>query len=102
VRAHALEALGHLLPNAPRDDAVAAAIVAALDDESVEIRFWSIFAAAVILVPEAASTLRRIAADDRSELSGWWPLATEAEWALRVLAGDPDADAVLPTLAPSN
>jgi hypothetical protein len=47
-------------------------------------------------VRAAEPRLRVLAAEDQREVEHWWPVATEAEWALRVLAGDPDAEDVLP------
>jgi HEAT repeat protein len=102
VRGHAAEALGHLLPFAPRDELVARAVMKGLDDPSADVRFWSAFAAATVPVPEAAPRLRTLAAEDEADVQGWWPIATEAEWALRVLDGDPNADDVLTTYPSPN
>jgi HEAT repeat protein len=90
VRAYAAEALGHLLPGAPVLAPVRTAILAALRDESPEIRFWSAFAAGVLGLQEARRQLAALAETDHRLVRGWWSVAEEAEWALRLLDGEED------------
>ena len=39
---------------------------------------------------EARPQLTRMAASDEAVVEGWWSVREEAEWALRVLAGEED------------
>jgi HEAT repeat protein len=95
VRAHAAEALGHIRAvEAPSNPEVANAVLAGLDADNAEVRFFSIFAAAILGIAEATSRLQELTDDHETVL---WPIATEARWALRRLAGDPEADDELPT-----
>lgn len=97
VRGYAAEALGHLLQFRPRDEKAERVVMNGLENASADVRFWSAFASATIPVQEAAPKLRTLAAEDTAEVDGWWAVATEAEWALRTLEGDPRADDLLPT-----
>jgi HEAT repeat protein len=90
VRAYAAEALGHLLQHEPVFAEVRTAILAALRDPAAEVRFWSAFAAGVLGLQETRPYLVHLADTDGAEVDGWWTVAEEAEWALRVLNGEED------------
>jgi HEAT repeat protein len=87
VRAHAAEALGHLLQHQPVLAEVRAPLVAGLLDPDPEVRFWCAFAAGALGLQESRARLQRLLADD-TPVEGWWTLAQEAEWALRCLDGE--------------
>jgi len=89
VRAHAAEALGHLLQHQPVLADVRTTIVTCLRDPEPEVRFWSAFAAGVLGLQESRPQLERLTGDE-TEIEGWWTLAEEAEWALRCLDGEDD------------
>jgi HEAT repeat protein len=90
VRAYAAEALGHLLQYNPVLAEVRTAIRIGLRDPAAEVRFWSAFAAGVLGLQEARPHLVHLADTDGEEIDGWWTVAEEAEWALRVLNGEED------------
>jgi HEAT repeat protein len=90
VRAYAAEAIGHLLQHEPVFADVRAAIRLGLRDAAPEVRFWSAFAAAVLGLQETRPYLLHLADTDGAEIDGWWSVAEEAEWALRVLDGEED------------
>jgi HEAT repeat protein len=90
VRAYAAEALGHLLQHDSVLAEVRTAIQAGLRDPAAEIRFWSAFAAGVLGLQETRPYLLHLAASDEETLPGWWSVAEEADWALRVLDGEED------------
>jgi HEAT repeat protein len=87
VRAHAAEALGHLLQFEPVLAEYRSAIVASLTDPEPEVRFWCAFAAGALELQESRPRLERLLADD-TLLEGWWSVGQEAEWALRCLCGE--------------
>ena len=87
VRAHAAEALGHLLQFEPVLVEYRSAIVASLTDPEPEVRFWCAFAAGALELQESRPRLERLLADD-ALLEGWWTVGQEAEWALRCLCGE--------------
>jgi HEAT repeat protein len=90
VRAYAAEALGHLLQGEPVLAAIRTTITAGLRDPGPPVRFWCAFASGVLGLVEARPQLTRLAADDAAVVEGWWSVGEEAEWALRVLAGEED------------
>ena len=87
VRAHAAEALGHLLQFEPVLVEYRSAIVASLTDPEPEVRFWCAFAAGALELQESRPRLEWLLADD-TLLEGWWTVGQEAEWALRCLCGE--------------
>jgi HEAT repeat protein len=87
VRAHAAEALGHLLQFEPVLAESRSAIVASLTDPEPEVRFWCAFAAGALELQESRPRLERLL-DDDAFLEGWWTVGREAEWALRCLDGE--------------
>jgi HEAT repeat protein len=89
VRAHAAEALGHLLQHEPVLAEIRVKIVACLRDPEPEVRFWSAFAAGVLDLQESRPRLERLR-DDDSLVLGWWTVGEEAVWALRCLDGEED------------
>jgi HEAT repeat protein len=90
VRAYAAEALGHLLQHEPVLAEVRTAIRIGLRDPAPDVRFWSAFAAGVLCLHETRPYLMHLADTDGEEIDGWWSVAEEAEWALRVLNGEED------------
>jgi HEAT repeat protein len=90
VRAYAAEALGHLLQGAPVLAGIRIVITAGLRDPEPSVRFWCAFAAGVLGLVEARPQLSRMAGADDAVVEGWWTVGEEAEWALRVLAGEED------------
>ncbi len=88
VRAYAAEALGHLLQGAPVLAGVRTVITAGLRDPAPAVRFWCAFAAGVLGLLEARPQLTRLAGADDAAVEGWWSVGEEAQWALRVLAGE--------------
>jgi HEAT repeat protein len=89
VRAHAAEALGHLLQNQPVLAEIRTTLAATLRDSQPEVRFWSAFAAGVLDLQESRPQLERLRAD-KASIEGWWTVGEEAEWALRCLDGEQD------------
>jgi HEAT repeat protein len=87
VRAHAVEALGHLLQHEPVLAGIRSAIVSTLGDAEPEVRFWCAFAAGALELQESRPRLERLLGDD-AFVEGWWTVAQEAEWALRCLDGE--------------
>lgn len=90
VRAYSAEALGHLLQHETVLAEVRTAIRGGLRDPAPEVRFWSTFAAGVLGLQETRPYLVQLADTDGEEIEGWWTVAEEAEWALRVLNGEED------------
>jgi hypothetical protein len=70
--------------------AIRTTITAGLRDPGPPVRFWCAFASGVLGLVEARPQLTRLAADDDAVVEGWWSVGEEAEWALRVLAGEED------------
>ena len=89
VRAHAAEALGHLLQYQQVIVDIRTAIVSCLRDPEPEVRFWSVFAAGVLNLQESRPQLERLKGDE-AIVEGWWSIGQEAEWALRCLDGEED------------
>jgi HEAT repeat protein len=89
VRAHAAEALGHLLQYEPVLVDIRSVIVASLRDPEPEVRFWSAFAAGVLGLQESRPHLEGMRADE-AKVEAWWTVGQEAEWALRCLDGEDD------------
>jgi HEAT repeat protein len=87
VRAHAAEALGHLLQYQSVLANIRTAIVSCLRDPEPEVRFWCAFAAGVLDLQESRPQLERLKGDEAS-IEGWWTVGQEAEWALRCLEGE--------------
>jgi HEAT repeat protein len=55
----------------------------ALDDASVEVRFWAVFALGQLGDPYALTALERVAATDQAVLPGWWSISKEARDAIQ-------------------
>jgi HEAT repeat protein len=89
VRAHAAEALGHLLQYQQVIVDIRTAIVSCLRDPEPDVRFWSVFAAGVLNLQESRPQLERLKGDE-AIVEGWWSIGQEAEWALRCLDGEED------------
>lgn len=80
IRGLVAETLGNSL-----DKRAIIPLLDALKDESLEVRFWSIFALGEIGAEEAISELEKIIQEDKSVLPGWWSLREEAEDALQLI-----------------
>ena len=89
VRAHAAEALGHLLQHEPVLAETRTTIGACLQDPESEVRFWCAFAAAALNLQELRARLERLR-QDGAQVEGWWTVGEEASWALRCLDGEQD------------
>ncbi len=89
VRAHAAEALGHLLQHAPVLAQTRTTIGACLLDPEPELRFWCAFAAGSLNLQELRAKLERLR-EDGADVEGWWTVGEEASWALRCLDGEED------------
>lgn len=89
VRAHAAEALGHLLQHQAVLADIRLAVGGGLRDPEPEVRFWSAFAAGVLDLQESRPHLERLRGDE-AKIEGWWTVGEEAKWALRCLDGEED------------
>jgi HEAT repeat protein len=89
VRAHAAEALGHLLQHDPVLAEIRTTIGACLLDPEPEVRFWCAFAAGALNLQELRARLERLR-EDGAVVEGWWTVGEEASWALRCLDGEED------------
>ena len=58
------------------------AVVAALGEESAEVRFWACYAAGSLRLKSALPRLREIVAHDTAVCPGWWRVSEEAEDAI--------------------
>jgi HEAT repeats len=77
VRAQAAEALGYL-----GNRAALPQLLAATEDRSVEVRFWSVFALGQLGEASALPTLENLAQRDHERLEGWWEVSREAAGAM--------------------
>lgn len=77
VRAYAAEALGHMAPQTPHDEALAA-LLRALTDPAPEVRFWAAFALGNLGDERAIPALQQLAARDSESVPGWWSIRKEA------------------------
>jgi len=89
VRGQAAEGIGEHKPrkNHKLRQKAETAILAALKDESPEVRFWSCFAAGKMKLREALPILHQIKAEDKTVNPGWWYLSEEAEDAIEWIHG---------------
>lgn len=98
IRAQAAEGLANALdccsPRFAWFRRAETALIEALDDPAVQVRWWSAFALGVARSRKAVSKLRELAADDHTMLPGWWTLAEEAEDALSNIVGKIHPDRV--------
>jgi HEAT repeat protein len=96
VRAQAAEALGWLGQTTKRRGIrrPVRPLLAALPDQSADVRFWACYALAGYRDRRALPALRRLIRD-RSVPKGWWSVGREAIWAIAVIEQDPSADALL-------
>jgi HEAT repeat protein len=77
VRGVAAEAL-----TGPREHRAVPLLITALDDPSVEVRFWAAFALGELGDPAALSALERLAQTDDAVLPGWRSVKDEAAAAI--------------------
>jgi len=89
VRGQAAEGIGEHKPrkNHKLRQKAEGAIIASLQDESPEIRFWSCFAAGKLKLREALPILHQIKDKDKSVNPGWWYVSEEAEDAIEWIHG---------------
>lgn len=94
VRAQAAEAIGELaLTSGSRTKRPLKALISALRDRSAPVRFWACYGLSQYRDRRAISALRKVA-KDRAFVKGWWSVGREARWAIAVLRGDPQAEAL--------
>lgn len=65
-------------------------LIAALDDPSVEVRFWAAFALGEFGDPAALGALERLAETDDATLPGWRSVKDEAAAAIESIRAHPD------------
>lgn len=98
IRAQAAEGLANALECHPRHFAwfrrAEAALIKALDDPSVHVRWWSSFALGSARSKKSIPKLRELAAHDHTMLPGWWTVAEEAEDSLLRIARKNTTDRV--------
>ncbi len=98
IRAQAAEGLANALdccsPRFAWYRRAESALIEALDDPAVQVRWWSSFALGVARSKKAVPKLRELAAGDHTLLPGWWTVAEEAEDALSNIAGKVHPDRV--------
>jgi HEAT repeat protein len=64
-------------------------LIAALDDPSVEVRFWAAFALGQFGDPAALDALEGLARSDDAVLPGWWSIKDEATAAIESIRATP-------------
>lgn len=98
IRAQAAEGLANALdccsPRFAWFRRAETALIEALDDPSVQVRWWSSFALGVARSKKAVPRLSELAVGDHTMLPGWWTVAEEAEDALSNIAGKDHPDRV--------
>lgn len=96
VRGQAAEGIGEHKPrkNHKLRKNAETAILAAMKDESPEVRFWSCFAAGKIKLREALPLLHQIKNEDKSVNPGWWLVSEEAEDAIEWIHGRKGKDRI--------
>jgi HEAT repeat protein len=77
LRAHSAEALAYL-----QDSRAIPALLVALRDRAVEVRFWSAFALGELGAWQAVPELEQLARVDHTVLPGWWAVGKEAKNAI--------------------
>jgi HEAT repeat protein len=60
-------------------------LLKALEDETPEVRFWSVFALGLLGDIRAVPRLEHLAAQDHEVVDGWWEVSREAEESLALL-----------------
>jgi len=71
-------------------------LLAALNDPSAEVRFWSAFALGELGGPESLPGLQRVAARDMADVPGWGTVSQEASEAIERIQGKVVASAGVP------
>lgn len=91
IRAQAAEGLANALeccsPRFAWFRRAETALIRALEDPAVQVRWWASFALGSAKSKKAVPRLRELAAQDHAVLPGWWAVAEEAEDALSRIAG---------------
>jgi HEAT repeat protein len=86
VRAQAAEGIANLLEGADRRSKewrqAVAVLLLCLDERSIEVRFWAVFALGCLRAKKALPALGRIAKSDKRKSSMGWTVAEEAHDAI--------------------
>lgn len=96
VRAQALEGFALQTPRKGTKlwYEVEAAVLSALSEESVEVRFWACYAAGSIKLKSALPRLKELAEQDTRIYRGWWRVSEEAEDAIDWIHGRETEDRI--------
>jgi len=84
VRGEAAESLGGCFASEAIPD-----LIAALKDQSPEVRFWSAYALGHMKAESALAALESLAASDHALVPGWWSVAREAADSIEIIRSDP-------------
>jgi hypothetical protein len=91
VRAQALETLGMSSMASRRRyklrRQVEKTVIAALSDDSPEVRFWACYAAGQLKIENALSRLAELAENDTEDWGAWWYVSEEAADAIEWIHG---------------
>jgi HEAT repeat protein len=60
-------------------------LIAALKDQSPDVRFWSAYSLGLLGSESALAELERLASSDEAEVPGWWSVAKEAAQAIELI-----------------
>lgn len=100
VRAQALETLG-MSSRAESEryklrERIERSVVAALFDDTHEVRFWACYAAGQLKIRRALPRLRELAETDTADWGQWWYVSEEAEDAIDWINGRGDTEPRIP------
>ncbi len=84
VRGEAAESLGGCFASEAIPD-----LIAALKDQSPEVRFWSAYALGHMKAESALAALESLASSDHAVVPGWWSVAREAADSIEIIRSDP-------------
>ena len=84
VRGEAAESLGGCFASEAIPD-----LIAALKDQSPEVRFWSAYALGQVRAESAVAALETMASSDDAVVPGWWSVAKEAAGAIEEIRKGP-------------
>jgi HEAT repeat protein len=89
VRSSAAEGLGQLFEFDARARRYTPIVLEGLNAPAPELRFWSCYALAMFGDKSALPELEKLVGDE-SDVTGWWPVGEEAQWAIAQIHGDHD------------
>lgn len=99
IRGQACEGLGYVLefarPTLAWYRRAETALLKALYDPAVAVRWWACFALGLAKSRRAIPKLRELADNDHAMMPGWWPVAQEAEDALLNIEREPGPERAL-------